>query len=94
MRGLLALLTIAACGGNGDGGNHTGDGNLDFAASCPAPEPACGGDVTGTWTIVSGCPSLASTLSDCSSIGGSGSGTVTGSFTFGPGDHAWGAEAR
>jgi hypothetical protein len=63
----LCLAALLGCGGDaggrspGDGGASVeggGHGDVDAAVAC-VPFAACGGDLTGTWRLVTTCPTAA-----------------------------------
>ena len=95
MRAMGVLFVVAAgCGTQGalDGGADTGgasdaiaDGGLESnttaASPCSAPPP-CGGDLSGTWTLVSACIDPPTNLAaGCQVISIVASGATTGGFT-------------
>jgi hypothetical protein len=79
-----AAASPAGAGATGGGGLQTGSGGM--AASCSNGEP-CGGDVVGTWTVMSSCLALSGEIDaapmgiPCSSLPVTGTLEVSGTWT-------------
>ena len=83
----VACSDDEASGGPGGSGGGSNGGNVAFAEVC-APPPDCGGDPTGSWTLVDACVQPPTGGFHCTDGLRTAHGTTEGTLTLGTSDYS------